>query len=246
MNKELRFFVLVLFVLVSSPGFSQKKKKSAEPVAPAEKRYKASEVRDSSGQILIYNCYMELLGDSLRNNAKGLPIEGWKEDYYEGAKILHKGYYKAGKLSMFKNFYENGKVERVFARIDSLNTNLEVFYENGNQREQINYVQKEIKRHSEFFENGLLKQSEEYNPKNSQLLKRKLWFSNGTLNEELSLTDPKSMKYQHRIYHNNGKLAESGWSYLRDGSPEIIRSGTWNILDSTGTKKKSKVYPSFK
>lgn len=206
----------------------------------------ASEVQDSTGQIRIYDRLLEVLGDSIRYNEKLLPLEGWKEDFYQSSKLLHKGFYKSGRLNMFRNFYENGKVERVFARIDSVNSNLEVFYDNGNQRFQANYYQKQLKRRSEFYENGLLNRSEEFNPSNSQLLKRKLWFPNGTLNEEINLLDAKTQKYQHKIYYPNGKLAESGWSFYRHEANELQRSGTWSQQDSTGTKKKSKVYPSIK
>lgn len=246
MVKTVYVYLISLFFVLPFAGHAQKKKKNLDPVPGKERRFLSSEVLDSSGQIRCYDPYMELLGDSLRLNEKGLVLQGWKEDLYQNGKTLHKGFYKEGKANMFRNFHENGKVERVFARIDSLSSNLEVYYENGNQRSQTNFALRQVKRHSEFYENGLLKRSEEFNPKTGQLLKRKNWYPSGTLREEIALSENKPSKYQHKIYYPNGKLAESGFSYLAAGSTEMQKIGNWTLQDSTGLKKRNKSYPSFK
>lgn len=211
-----------------------------------ERSFLSSEVLDSSGQIRLYDQYMELLGDSVRLNEKGLVLQGWKEDFYQNGKTLHKGFYKDGRANMFRNFHENGKAERVFARIDSVSSNVEVYFENGNQRTQTNFIGRRVKRHSEFYENGLLKRSEEFNPQTAQLLKRKSWYPNGALHEEIALNETKASKYQHKIYYPNGKLAESGYSYIKAGSDQLQKSGNWTLQDSTGLKKRSKSYPILK
>jgi antitoxin component YwqK of YwqJK toxin-antitoxin module len=132
-------------------------------------------------------------------------------------------------------------MERVMAVIDSSHTNLEVYYDSGNQRRQVIYYRGRIKRFSEFYPNNLLKQTEEYDEASGLLLKKKTWFPNGQIESELLLQDQKSKKYKLNTYHNNGKLAETGIQYPAKHGDGYIRSGTWTIQDSTG-KKKNKTF----
>jgi len=241
-----QLFKIIPFLLLLS-GFSfqlqaQKKKNKQKVHKVEEKRFTQEEVLDSLGEISKYNTFIPSLnGDSARLYANGEKLQGWKEDYYKTGKLLHKGLYKNGQLEMLKNYFENGKLERVMAVIDSNQTNLEIFYDNGNQRRQVNYWNGKIKRYSEFYTNNLLKVTEEYNELNGLLVKRKTWYTNGQIESELFIQDPKTKKYKLSTYHSNGKLAESGYQLLSKDKQSFKRTGNWTIQDSTG-KKKNKSY----
>ena len=244
MNKYLKIFSSLLLVACCFPGAlqAQKKKQKNQINKTEEKRYLQAEVLDSIGEISMYNKLIPSLhGDSIRRFPNGEKLQGWKEDHYKNGNLLHKGFYRDGQLNLFKNYWENGKMERVMAVIDSSHTNLEVYYESGNQRRQIIYYKGRIKRYSEFYPNNLLKHTEEYDEGSGLLLKKKTWFANGQIESELFLQDQKSKKYKLNTYHSNGKLAESGIQFPAKGGDGFVRSGTWTIQDSTG-KKKSKTF----
>lgn len=244
MKKPFTIIAFSLFLFFVNTHFlsAQKKKQKQKELKPTEKRFTQEEVLDSLGEITLYNCYVPALkGDSFRYFQNGEKLQGWKEDFYSSGKILHKGFYKNGQLDLFKNHWENGKTERVMAIIDSNHTNLEVYYETGNQRRQVNYFKGKVKRFSEFYPNNLLQITEEYDTSGTLLLKKKTWHPNGQIQSELFLQDQKSRKYKLSTYHSNGKLAESGVQYLSKNGMEFIRSGTWTIQDSTG-KKKNKTF----
>ncbi len=244
MNKRVNILLILLLFAFAAPFAlqAQKKKQKNQTQKTEEKRYLQAEVLDSIGEISQYNKLIPSLhGDSVRRFPNGEKLQGWKEDYYKSGSLLHKGFYKDGQLELFKNFWESGKMERVMAVIDSNHTNLEVYYESGNQRKQINYYKGEIKRFSEFYPNNLLKLIEEYDENSALLLKKKTWFVNGHIESELVLLDQKSKKYKLNTYHSSGKPAESGIQFPAKNGQGFIRSGTWTIQDSTG-KKKSKTF----
>ncbi len=229
------YLVLILAIVSSLNTFAQKKKKQSSKEPILDKKYAFAEVSDSAGAITFYWIYVNCLGgDSIRVDRSGAKLQGWKEDQYLSGKLLHKGFYKEGQLELFRNYFENGKVERVFAKIDSLQSNLEVFYESGNQRQQFNYQGKKIKRLSEFYPNNLLKLTEEYDPKNDVLMKRKTWYASGQINSELVLKDAKNKRYILKTYHQNGKLAMSGEQVLNTKTLEFNQVGNWIQQDSLG------------
>ena len=238
-----RFCVLTLlalfFNLATTPLHAQSKAKKGQSPIRKQKKYTQEEVLDSLNGILIYDHLIPAIGgDSTRLQKNGETAQGWVEDLYENGKTLHKGLYKDGKLVLFKNFYANGKTERVFASLDSLNCNMEIFYENGNQRKQINYYKGKPKRISEFYETGLLKQTEEFNNDNQLLIMRKTWYIGGQIMSE-TYREPKTGKYNQKNYYRNGKLSEQGTLIFDKETKELVRNGAWTSQDSTGKNKKS-------
>lgn len=231
------FIVFVFLFLLSVSASAQKKSKQVKTTPSPEKRYTQADVLDSIEGITLYNKFIPaLLGDSLRYSKAGALAQKWQEDYYSNGKLLHKGLYKDGQLELFTNYYENGKVERKMAAIDSVSANVDMFYENGNQRRQINYYKGIPKKRSEFYTNGLLKSSDTYETKDARLLSSKTWYESGQISSELSY-EPKTKKYLKKTYHPNGKLFESG-SMVLSKEQQLVKTGTWTILDENGKNKK--------
>jgi antitoxin component YwqK of YwqJK toxin-antitoxin module len=247
-KEQINIIHLFLFLVLALPVSleAQKKKDKPKELKVKETRLDQNGVLDTLGEISLYNPFTPSLnGDSIRLFPNGEKLQGWKEDVYLSGKPLHKGFYKNGQLEMFKNFWENGKTERVMAVIDSNQSNLEVYFENGNQKRQVNYFKGKIKRYSEFFPNNLLKITEEYDPFSGLIVKKKTWHNNGQIASELTLQDQKSKKYKLTTYHQNGKLAESGFQFPAKDGQSYTRKGIWTLQDSLG-KKKNKNYAGAK
>ena len=114
---------IILLACISTGVFSQR---FANQI-PQIKRYTPEEVTDADYGIIIYNKLVQGIGgDSMRYTKDGYNAQGWQEDYYVSGKILHKGYYADGLIKIFKNFYENGLIERVYTSSDPRRSKMEI------------------------------------------------------------------------------------------------------------------------
>lgn len=210
-------------------------------------RYKQNQILDSAAGIKMYNKWIESLNtDSVRLAPDGFAIQGWKEDFYSNGKILHKGFYKAGKLITFKNFFENGSCERNFSSTDPINSTMDIYFENGNKRFQINYYNGLPKKIAEYYANGLPKSIIENEKELKYIIYKKTWFANGQVQSILNLINAKDKKYTEKTYYSNGQIKEEGWLLFVLESNDYQRHGFWNLSDSTGKNKHIEKYPAFK
>ncbi len=180
-----------------------------------------------------------LSSDSARYNSDGTLSEGWKEDYYSTGKILHKGFYKNGKLLLFKNFYENGICERQLKSPDPLHHEIDLYYENGNMKEQKTYFNSVIKRISEYYANGFQKCKTDFDKEGKLIISKKSWYPNGSIESELKLMDSKTKKYTQKHYYDNGYLQEEGHLLFSLESKSYKKNGVWNVYDLTGKNKQA-------
>lgn len=190
--------------------------------------------------IEVYNNLIDFLPtDSVRHNNDGSLVEGWKEDHYPTGKPLHKGFYKKGKLLLFKNFYENGLCERSLNSPDPLHHEIDLFYENGNVNKQTFYYNSNIKKVCEFYSNSIPKSKIEYDKEGKFIVFKLTWFPNGALESELKLIEPKSKKYSEKHYYDNGFIKEEGNLLFSLESKLYKKNGIWNLYDNDGKNKKS-------
>lgn len=230
-------YIFLLLALCLGLLMPAQKKQSTKVTKVLLKKYTQAEVLDSIEGIKIYNKLIAALnGDSTRLDKDGSLAQGWREDYYINGKLLHKGFYKDGKLDLFRNFYENGKNERVMASLDPTRVNIDVYYDNGNQRKQTNYYNAFPQKISEFYVTGLLKTLEEYDNVKKQLTRKKTWYASGQTESEMTW-DPRSKKYLIKTYHPNGKIHESGQIVFSSEKNEFFKSGIWTIIDEEGKNK---------
>jgi antitoxin component YwqK of YwqJK toxin-antitoxin module len=92
----------------------------------------------------------------------GYNVQGWNEEYFESGQLMHISYYKAGKVVLFKNFYENGQCQNYIIYLDTGQCNLEVYFENGDLKHQMFYLNGKPKKITEFYPSGLTKINIEY------------------------------------------------------------------------------------
>jgi antitoxin component YwqK of YwqJK toxin-antitoxin module len=207
----------------------------------AQNRYEFKKVYDTIQGISMYTKLVEVLeGDSIRLNQKGEKVQGWIEDYYADGKLLHKGFYKNGKLLVFRNYFPNGICERVLLNPTPLNQSLEVYYETGGQKlVQVFYNHRSRKR-SEFYLNGVLKSKEEFDREGKTLLSMETHNEKGIKLEEITVQDAKSGCYVFKGYHDNGKISEEGILKLEtylDKKPAFRKIGIWSSYDLNGENK---------
>ncbi|HXC03465.1 MAG TPA: hypothetical protein VNZ86_01860, partial [Bacteroidia bacterium] len=129
---------------------------------PPPNKYKASQVVDPDRGIAIYDKMNVAFGDSVRNTPKGYAASDWIEDYYESGQLLHKGFYIEGKLKVYKNYWENGRMERSFRFLDFSKSQMTVYYKDGQVRSDIIYKDGAAMKTNEFYPSGKPDFEEEY------------------------------------------------------------------------------------
>ena len=137
--QRLAYFIILLSI--TQTVFSQ----SFTSQVAQLKRYTPAEIIDPDFGIIRYNKLVPMMGgDSLRYTKDGYNSQSWQEDFYVSGKLLHKGFYLDGAIKIFKNYYENGQIERTFSSSDlkhgklaELNRNL-FFLKNHNPIKQPN------------------------------------------------------------------------------------------------------------
>lgn len=230
---------IILLVCISSGAFSQR---FANQV-PQLKRYTPAEVTDLDYGIVIYNKLVhDIGGDSLRYTKDGYNAQGWQEDYYVSGKILHKGYYVDGFIKIFKNFYENGQVERTYTSSDPRRSKMEIFYEDGKVRSNIDYFEGNTQNQHDFFRNGAPEYVEENDKDIEFLYKRNSYFENGNPSSMFELVDKKSKKYIKKEFYENGRLKEEGTMYLRKEMGDYQKEDVWTYYDEKGNVTKTEKF----
>lgn len=185
-----------------------------------------------------YNKLIDVLaGDSMRYTGTGILVQGWIEDYYPSGKSLHKGFYKNGKLVLFKNFFENGQCERNFQSSDPINSVLDIFYEDGTLHRQIIYYNALVKKVADYYSNNIPKRQIEFSKDQKYLIQEKTWYADGNIALEFKLIDLKTKKYQRKCYYPNAVLKEEGNLVYSYDTKHYYKNGVWYSYDAFGKNK---------
>lgn len=199
------------------------------------KYYVQAEVYDSATGIDIYEKLNQLMGgDSVRYNPKGYAAQGWWEDFYKSGTVMHSGYYVDGLLTTYKNFYENGKLEREFKSLDYFHYQMILYYDNGQVRSDITYYQGAEEITKEYYPNGKPEFAEEYAKKCEYLMFRQFYYENGNLQSDMQLSDKKKKKYTIKEYFENGKVQTEGIMQYYEEIDNYMKEGDWKVYDETG------------
>ncbi len=239
--KICRLISVLVGLIMSFSGFSQRFSNQV----PQIKRYTPAEITDPDYGIIRYNKMVaDIGGDSIRYTKDGYNSQGWQEDYYMSGKLLHKGFYADGFIKVFKNYYENGQVERSYSSTDPKHSKMEIYYDDGKTRSTIQYFDGNAQNQYDFFKNGTPEYVEE-NDKNVEFLyKRNTYFQNGQPESLFELVDKKSKKYIKKEFYENGKLKEEGPMIFRKDLGDYQKEGEWTYYDEKGAKTKSEKYHS--
>lgn len=205
--------------------------------------YLFENVYDSTMGIDIYDKLIKQMGgDSIRYTPKGYVCQGNWEDYYKSGAVIHLGYYVDGQLQSFKNFYENGQVEREFKSLDYTRYQMVLYYPDGKVRSDIIYYQGEPQITKEYFPNGNPEILEEFAKKNEYLMYRTLYFENNKMQSDTRLVDLKKKRYSHKEYHETGNLMEEGTLVYYEEVDNFLKEGTWKVYDENGKQIATQVW----
>lgn len=209
------------------------------------KLYTPAEVIDPEYGIVKYNKLVPMMGgDSVRFTKESYHAQNWQEDYYVSGKLLHKGFYADGTIKVFKNYYENGQVERSFSSTDVKRGKLEIFYEDGKVKSSINYYLGNPQNQYDFFKNGAPEYIEE-NDKNIEFLyKRNSFYENGLPASIFELVDKKTKTYIKKEFYESGRVKEEGSMLFRKDLGDYQKEGIWNYYDEKGNVIKTEKYHS--
>jgi antitoxin component YwqK of YwqJK toxin-antitoxin module len=225
---------ILLLILCSGFALSSYAQFSFVGAGPPPYKYKASQVTDPERGIALYDRMNIAIGDSSRHNPKGYAASDWIEDYYESGQLLHKGFYIEGKLKVYKNYWENGKLERNFRFIDFTKSQMTIYYKDGQMRSDIIYKEGAAQKTNEFYPTGKPDFEEEYDKNIEYLMFRKSYYENGNPSSILELKNPKKKLYYQTDYFENGKPKEEGGLVLIPGTEDYRKDGSWKVYDETG------------
>jgi antitoxin component YwqK of YwqJK toxin-antitoxin module len=209
----------------------------------SEKRFRQSQVFDSTYGICRYEkLNFALGGDSVRHDKKGYACQGWLEDLSENGQVMHKGYYVDGQLKVYKNYYENGQLERSF-KVTSINgCNMQVFYADGKIKSDVDYYKGNPQKWSDYYANGQLSYYEENQKNMEYVIQRKSFFENGKPESLFEMTDHKTKKYLKTEYFENGKIKETGEMRFNPNSFDYQKDGPWKAYDENGKLISEDIY----
>ena len=199
------------------------------------KHYSFVAVFDSTYGINLYDkLVFSIGGDSMRFDQRGYNAQGWLEDQYLDGKVLHKGFYVDGQLTVFKNYYPNGQMERFFRSTDSRRNEMVIYYEDGKIKSEIFYFKGNPQKLNDYYPNGSLEYAEEYDKDMQYLFKRNGFLPDGKPKFIFELVDKRKKTYLKKEFFDNGKLKEQGgMKFIADGK-DYVKEGSWEYFDENG------------
>ncbi len=230
--------LVLLLVLSSTINASFAQFFGQMPEAP---KYKAAKVIDPDYGITMYEkLNFQIGGDSVRNDLKGYSCQGWVQDVYENGSLLHKGYYEDGHLKVYKNFFENGNIERSFKVSDLKRCNMQIFYPDGKIKSDITYYKDSPQIWADYYPNGQIEYMEENAKSMEYLIQRKSYAQDGKPQELFEMIDPKNKIYSKKEYYENGNIKAEGAMKFNSTMVDYQKDGIWTVYDETGKSKQVK------
>lgn len=238
MKSILAFFFSFFFFC----AFSQMAQDYSDQV-PQLKRFDPKDVVDSTYGITMYEKLTPLMGgDSVRYDKRGYNIQGWWEDFYKSGKLLHKGFYVDGQLRAYKNYYENGQIERVYRMIDYKHCEVFMYYVDGKLKSEVHYFNHVANKQIDYFPNGNVDLYEESHGDNDYLIKRNSFFENGYAEVIFELIDKRKRTYMHKEFFESGKLKEEGILKYSPDKIDYVKDGEWKTYNESGALVKTEKF----
>lgn len=235
MTKKAR--ITILFSLLSFVSAAQGIFSKQLP----QRKYPESVVDSVYGIIMYEKLVAALGGDSIRKNGV-YACQGWFEDAYESGQILHKGYYVAGQLQSYKNFYPNGQVERDFASIDNMFGEGKLYYSSGKMKSHIKYAEGIPKQWTDYYEDGKVQYEEKMNKSMDYFEYQKYYYPSGALQKVILLSDKKKLEFSYTEYFENGTVKVEGHRIFTKESNTYFDHGEWKYFDQSGAKTKTEKF----
>jgi antitoxin component YwqK of YwqJK toxin-antitoxin module len=225
--KKIVFFAILGILYI--PAFSQ-------IVTQASMcRYEASQIIDPEKGITLYdNLNANLGGKNVRYDEDNNLVQGWVEDYYENGAVLHRGYYLDGQLRTFKNFYDNGKLERRYKSSNWRRSKMKTYFSTGEVRSKIAYYKNKQQKTETFYVNGKQQDIEQKNRFAQYYIMTKSFFEDGKVKSVFQLVDKTNFTYNKTEYYANGAVREQGAMKYDTAKNVYLKEGHWKRFDESG------------
>lgn len=225
-----KYIILFLLFYISNNLFSQ-----FFGQIPQSTKYDGAKVINPDYGINMYEkLNFAIGGDSVRNDKKGYACQGWIEDYYISGPMIHKGYYEDGHLKIYKNFFENGTVERSFKITGLKSCNMQVFYSDGKLKSDVTYFKGDPQVWTDYYANGQIEYTEENSKSMEYLIFRKSYSEDGKPQEIFEMIDQKKKRYSKKEYYENGNIKAEGEMKYNASLIDYQKDGIWKNYDAAG------------
>jgi len=207
---------------------------------------KVAKTEDSDSldeSIKMYDRYCPILGGDTVRIYRGIRCTGMIKDVYPNGNAKHKGFYDDGKIvSMFTNYFENGQVERIFKAKSETRGTIDIYYKSGMIKAKGEYIKGEPLKWEDYYPDGKVEFSEEYNRGMDYHLFTKMYFENGNPQMIFELTDEKTRKYKYEEYYENGQIKLKGTKVQNKSTGDYREDGKWLYYDESGKVTMEETY----
>jgi len=219
-------FIVLFTVIINTAAFSQ---------SNYDYKFDDEAAADSIPLVTEYEAYNKILGgDSLRYCGTHLCV-GWIRDEYPCGTLKHRGYYLDGQLSsVYKNYYQNGQLEREFKVRNHRKSLLKVYYPDGTLLSDIEYDYNDPVSWTDYYPNGQIEYTEKYHKSKVYILYRKFFAPDGTPESITQLSNKRRLLYDRIEYYENGNIKEKGNLAFNTSMGDYQRTGKWQFFDKNG------------
>jgi len=190
---------------------------------------------DSIPSVTEYEKYNKILGGDSVRYCNGRPCIGWVKDFYTNQNLKHRGFYVDGRLeSVYKNYYDNGQLEREFTIKNYKKSTMNIFYPDGNKLSEIEYLFTDPISWTDYYPNEQVEYIEKYNKSGKYIISRNFFYKNGQLQSSLNLINKKHDLFDKLEYYPNGTLKEKGQMLYNKSLDDYQKTGKWIYYKENG------------
>ena len=194
----------------------------------------AAVVEDEEPALTDYDALVPALGGDSVRISNGFPCIGWVEDRWPAGGLKHRGYYNDGRLVVFKNYHQNGAMEREFKMLDDRRCQTRTYYSNGTLRSEALHVEGVCLKYADHYPSGLLRYQEEKHKSEPYYMVMDIYAADGKPISTLHIVDKKKVVFEQKEYHPSGQIRSAGRAQFDPGSMDTKRIGTWTNYDVQG------------
>lgn len=180
-------------------------------------------------------------GDSLRH-CEGYACGGWVIDEYENGQVKHRGYYQEGQITSYKNYHDNGKMERDFKMISTTACKMTIYARTGHKLLETQYSGGFPYRWTVHYKNGLIHKFVEYTEDRSAIRKMNTYWDSGLEQRTVILSNASKGIFQEKNYYENGQVNSKGHSEWKASTQTFARTGKWTFYNQKGKKLRTVKY----
>jgi len=142
----------------------------------------------------------------------------------------------------YKNYYQNGALERDFKQLDALKSVMRAYHDNGNLRSEARYAEGASYEYTDYYVDGKMRYQEVKHRKQPYYITMNLFAGDGNPISKLQLVDKKKIEFTQQEFHPGGALKCEGRARYDQARMDTQRIGTWNYFDTAGGVVKEEDY----